>query len=98
MSGNQPRKSNEPQPQAEHGSGNNDLRPLVEKQATLQNALAELPGDSQQLLRWKHHDGLSFSEIASRLGCTADDVRRSWARAVEQLNQCLKQAAVHGRT
>jgi RNA polymerase sigma-70 factor (ECF subfamily) len=61
-----------------------------EEAANLARALATLPADCQQVIRWRHEDDLPFEEIAQRLGKTANAARKLWGRAVLQLQSQLK--------
>jgi RNA polymerase sigma-70 factor (ECF subfamily) len=62
----------------------------AEEAAALDLAMAKLPEDYRQVLRWRYQDDLSFEEIGSRMGRTANAARKLWVRAVHQLQQELK--------
>lgn len=64
--------------QAGSGSGALDLE--------LDQALARLPDDYQQVILLRHRDKLSFAEIGTRTGRTANAARMCWTRAVKRLN------------
>jgi RNA polymerase sigma-70 factor (ECF subfamily) len=48
-------------------------------------ALARLPDDMQQVLLGRHMDGLSYAELAGRLGRTEAAVRVLYTRALRRL-------------
>ncbi len=56
-----------------------------EEADTLRRALDRMPEDYRQVLTWRYQDGLSFAEIARRLGRTENAARKLFARAVERL-------------
>jgi RNA polymerase sigma-70 factor, ECF subfamily len=49
-------------------------------------AMAQLPDEYRQVIMFRNQQHLSFEEISSKLGRTADAARKLWARAVEKLN------------
>jgi RNA polymerase sigma-70 factor (ECF subfamily) len=61
-----------------------------EESARLEQALARLPSDYQQVIRYRNHRHWTFEEIGLRLGRTADAVRKLWGRAIKALQQELK--------
>jgi RNA polymerase sigma-70 factor (ECF subfamily) len=60
-----------------------------EQAENLGRALARLPDDYRTVLLLRHQEGLSFPEIAERMGRTPNAVHKLWARAVERLEQEL---------
>jgi RNA polymerase sigma-70 factor (ECF subfamily) len=62
----------------------------AEEAAAVERAVARLPEDYRQVLRWRYQEDLSFEEIAARLGRTANAARKLWVRAIGQLQAQLK--------
>jgi RNA polymerase sigma-70 factor (ECF subfamily) len=56
-----------------------------ESLAQLSQAIKELPEAYRQVIELRHFEGLSFSEIALRLGRNPGATRMLWVRAVEKL-------------
>lgn len=50
-------------------------------------ALARLPDDYREVILLRYQDQLSFEEIGSRLGRTANAARMLWLRAIERLKK-----------
>ena len=61
-----------------------------EQGVLLADALSELPEDYREVLILRHLDGLSFSEVAQRMGRTLDAVKQLWVRALERLRRGLR--------
>jgi len=59
----------------------------------VEQVMAGLPGDYQQVLRLRYWEKLSLGEIAARMGRTTDAVQKLWFRAVERFKREIK---VHG--
>ena len=55
----------------------------------LADALGQLPDDYREVLILRHLEGLSFPEVARRMGRTVDSVKKLWARALARLRQLL---------
>jgi RNA polymerase sigma-70 factor, ECF subfamily len=55
----------------------------------LEMALAKLPEDYREVILLRHRDKLSFAEIGSKTGRSADAVRMCWTRAVKRLQSNL---------
>jgi RNA polymerase sigma-70 factor (ECF subfamily) len=55
----------------------------------LEQALRQLPEHYRQVFLLRTLDGLTFVQIAERLGSTAEAVRKLWGRAVEELAKRL---------
>lgn len=71
-----------------------DLRPTPhralaarETAEALERALALLSSDHQAVIRMRHHQGLSFDEIARRLNRSPNAAQKLWMRAVCQLRE-----------
>ena len=56
-----------------------------EQGVLLAGALAQLPEDYREVIVLSHLQGLSFPEVARRMGRTLDSVKNVWARALAQL-------------
>ena len=61
-----------------------------EQSVLLAEALARLPDDLRDLLILRHLEGLSFPEVARRLGRTVDGVKKQWPRALATLRRLLE--------
>jgi len=53
------------------------------------NALKELPQDYREVLILRHLEGLSFPEVAKRMGRTLSSVDKLWVRALARLRRVL---------
>jgi RNA polymerase sigma-70 factor (ECF subfamily) len=62
-----------------------------EQSVLLAEALDRLPESARELLILRHLEGLSFPEIATRLGRTLDSVKKQWPRALASLRRLLKE-------
>lgn len=60
-----------------------------EEAVMLGHALERLPVDYREVLRLRYWDGLSFVEIATRLGRSAEAIRKVWYRAIRRLQEEL---------
>jgi RNA polymerase sigma-70 factor, ECF subfamily len=60
-----------------------------EQAVLLLAALETLPADDRELLTLRHLDGLTFPEVARRLGRTVDSLKKRWPRALARLRQAL---------
>src|SRR5215470_3234631 len=56
----------------------------------LADALSRLPEDYREVLILRHMEGLTFPEVAQRLGRTLDAVKSVWTRALDRLRLSLK--------
>jgi RNA polymerase sigma-70 factor, ECF subfamily len=63
-----------------------------EEAVALANALERLPADYREVLILRHLEGLSFPEVAQRLGRTLDSVKNVWTRALPRLRRTLGEA------
>ena len=61
-----------------------------EQGVLLANALSLLPEDYREVLILRHLEGLSFPEVAQRMGRTLDAVKSVWTRALGRLRRSLK--------
>src|SRR5581483_8364634 len=60
-----------------------------EQAVLLADALAELSDDYREVLVLRHLEGLTFPEVAQRVGRSLDSVEKLWMRALVQLRQVL---------
>jgi RNA polymerase sigma-70 factor, ECF subfamily len=60
-----------------------------EQAVLLADALARLPDDYRDVIVLSHLEGLSFPEVARRMGRTVDSVKNVWARALGRLRNLL---------
>jgi RNA polymerase sigma-70 factor (ECF subfamily) len=58
-----------------------------EQAVLLANALERLPQDYREVLVLRHLEGLSFPEVARRMGRTLDSVQKLWLRGLARLRQ-----------
>ena len=56
----------------------------------LAEALGRMPEESRELLILRHLEGLTFPEVARRLGRTVDSVKKQWPRALAALRRLLE--------
>lgn len=60
-----------------------------EQGVILANALAELSEDYREVIVLRHLEGLTFPEVAARMGKTLDSVDKLWMRALIKLRELL---------
>jgi RNA polymerase sigma-70 factor (ECF subfamily) len=60
-----------------------------EQAVLLGAALEQLPEDYREVLILRHLEGLSFPEVAQRMGRTVLSVKKLWARALPRLRDIL---------
>jgi RNA polymerase sigma-70 factor (ECF subfamily) len=60
-----------------------------EQAVLLADALGQLPSDYREVIILSHLEGLSFPEVASRMGRTVNSVKNLWARALARLRRSL---------
>lgn len=60
-----------------------------EQAVLLADALGQLPSDYREVIILSHLEGLSFPEVASRMGRTVNSVKNLWARALARLRRIL---------
>jgi RNA polymerase sigma-70 factor (ECF subfamily) len=61
-----------------------------EQSVLLAEALGRLPGEWRELLILRHLEGLTFPEVARRMGRTVDSVKKLWPRALAGLRRLLE--------
>jgi RNA polymerase sigma-70 factor (ECF subfamily) len=61
-----------------------------EQAVLLAEALARLPELWRELLVLRHLEGLTFPEVAQRLGRTVDSVKKQWPRALASLRRVME--------
>src|SRR5437868_2250918 len=61
-----------------------------EQSAVLAAALRRLPAEQRELLILRHLEGLTFPEVARRMGRTVDSVKKQWPRALANLRRLLE--------
>jgi len=61
-----------------------------EDAAMLRGVLARVPDDYQTILRLRYWDGLTFPEIAIRIGRSEEAARKLWYRALARLTEELQ--------
>jgi RNA polymerase sigma-70 factor (ECF subfamily) len=59
--------------------------------AVLADQLARLPADSREVIVLRNLEGLSFDDVARRMGRSAGAVRVLWMRALDRLRLLLKE-------
>jgi len=64
-----------------------------EQAVLLANALGELPDDYREVIVLRHLDGLTFPEVAGRMGRSVGAVEKLWMRALAQLRQIMGASA-----
>jgi len=60
-----------------------------EQSVLLAEALGRLPAEWRELLILRHLEGLSFPEVAGRLGRSVDSLKKQWPRALAHLRRLL---------
>jgi RNA polymerase sigma-70 factor (ECF subfamily) len=60
-----------------------------EQAVLLADALAALPADYHEVIVLRHIEGLTFAQVAERMGRTLDSVEKLWLRAVVRLRQAV---------
>src|SRR5712692_9430228 len=60
-----------------------------EQAVLLADALGELTEDYREVIILRHMEGLTFPEVARRMGRTVDSVKKLWPRAMVQLRRAL---------
>jgi RNA polymerase sigma-70 factor (ECF subfamily) len=61
-----------------------------ERALLLADALARLPADYREVIVLRHLEGLTFPEVARRLGRSLDSVDKLWVRALGRLRRTLR--------
>ncbi len=60
-----------------------------EQAVLLAEALERLPPDYREVIILRHLEGLTFPQVAQRLGRTVDSVDKLWIRALDRLRRTL---------
>ena len=60
-----------------------------EQAALLTDALGRLPDDYREVILLRHGEGLTFPQVAERMGRSLDSVEKLWLRAVTRLRQTV---------
>jgi RNA polymerase sigma-70 factor, ECF subfamily len=60
-----------------------------EQAVLLADALTRLPGDYHEVIVLRHLEGLTFPQVAERMGRTVDSVEKLWLRAVTRLRRAV---------
>jgi len=61
-----------------------------EQAVLLADALAELPGNYRDVIALRNLEGLTFPEVAGRMGKSLDSVEKLWMRALVRLRSLLE--------
>jgi RNA polymerase sigma-70 factor (ECF subfamily) len=64
-----------------------------EQAAILAEALDQLSSDYREVIVLRHIEGLSFPDVAARMGRTEDSVQKLWVRSLAKLRAALGGAA-----
>jgi RNA polymerase sigma-70 factor (ECF subfamily) len=64
-----------------------------EQSVLLAEALGRLPEEWRELLILRHLEGLSFPEVARRLGRSVDILKKQWPRALAGLRRLLEESS-----
>ncbi len=60
-----------------------------EQEVLLADALGQLPDDYREVLVLRHLQGLTFPEVARRMGRSLDSVEKLWMRGLARLRQVM---------
>jgi RNA polymerase sigma-70 factor (ECF subfamily) len=74
---------------ATSSSSPSDRAARREQAVLLASALEQLPEDYREVLILRHLEGLTFPDVARRMGRTLLSVKKLWARALPRLRECL---------
>jgi RNA polymerase sigma-70 factor (ECF subfamily) len=64
-----------------------DKAAAAEEVEAVRAAMARLPEDYRRVIALRHEEGLSFDDVAQRMGRSAEAARKLWFRAVACLRQ-----------
>jgi RNA polymerase sigma-70 factor, ECF subfamily len=64
-----------------------------EQSVLLADALEQLPDDYREVLVLRHLEGLTFPEVAGRMGRSLDSVEKLWMRGLARLRQIMGDAS-----
>jgi RNA polymerase sigma-70 factor (ECF subfamily) len=62
-----------------------------EQAVILADALQKLPEDYREVIILRHLEGISFREVARRMGRTEDSAKKVWLRALARLRRTLEE-------
>lgn len=62
----------------------------AEQSLMVADAIGRLPDDYQTVIALRHLEGLSFPQVAERMGRSVDSVEKLWVRALTQLKKAMK--------
>ena len=71
------------------GSSPSEQAARHEQAVALADALGGLPPDYREAIMLRHLEGLTFPEVAARMGKSLDSVQKLWLRALAKLKQRL---------
>jgi RNA polymerase sigma-70 factor (ECF subfamily) len=74
---------------ADQGASPSQYAARREQAVLLSNAIRELPPDYGEVIVLRHLEGLSFPEVAARMGRSVDSVEKLWVRALARLRRLL---------
>jgi len=60
-----------------------------EQSVLLADALSELPEDYREALVLRHLEGLTFPQVAERMGRSVDSVEKLWLRGITRLRKTV---------
>lgn len=72
------------------GNSPSDEANRREQRALLADALEKLPHHYREVIFLCHFQGLSFPDVAQRMGRSLDSVKHLWARALVRLRRCMR--------
>jgi len=61
-----------------------------EQAQSLRCAIKKMPEASQRVIEWRNYELCPFAEIGRRLGKSEEAARKTWSRAIEQLQRILE--------
>jgi RNA polymerase sigma-70 factor (ECF subfamily) len=73
----------------DQGSSPSQRAARREQAVLLADALERLPADYRELLVLRHLEGLTFAEVARRMGRGVDGVKKLWPKALARLRSLL---------
>ncbi|SEW51574.1 RNA polymerase sigma-70 factor [Chitinophaga arvensicola] len=77
--------------QALHDSHHDDLSGYRKLEKLITEATGRLPAQQQRIFRLQQEEGLSYQEIASRLGISKNTVRNHMVQTLKSIRQYLQQ-------
>jgi RNA polymerase sigma-70 factor, ECF subfamily len=75
---------------AADGSSPSQRASRREQAVLLADALGRLPDDYREVLVLRHLEGLSFAQVAARMGRGVDATKKLWTRALDRLRRVLE--------